>query len=138
MVSVTQTSESLSVTRINIAGHRLPAAEAAVLRVLLDADGPLLVGDVQTRLPGRQRAHTTVATLLGRLIERGLVAREPDGRRHRYRSVGGERALAVAALEQALARVDDPAGALVAFIDTLPANTRRMLQRRLRGRQEGR
>lgn len=119
--------------RVYVAGHRLPASEAVVLEALLDAERPLLVSEVQRRLAGRRWAHTTVSTLLGRLVDRGLVIREPEGRAHRYRSSGSAGELAAAALERALEGVDDPAGALLAFIDRLPAPTRRRLARRLRG-----
>lgn len=118
--------------RVHIAGHRLPEAEAEVLRVLLD-HGPLLVAEVQEHLPGRRRAHTTVATLLTRLVERGVVAREAEGRGHRYRAAGTEQDLAVLALERALQGVEDPARAVLAFIDRLPSATRRRLQRLFSG-----
>lgn len=121
------------VERVIVAGHRLPAAEAEVLKVLLAAGTPLLVGEVQGRLDGRTRAHTTVLTLLSRLTERGLVDREPGGRGHRYFAVGTERELAVDALERVLGTLDDPSDALLAFIDRLPARTRRGLTRRLLG-----
>lgn len=113
------------IERVTIAGHRLPAAEAAVLRVLLDAGGPLLVTEVNERVPGRARAHTTVVTLLGRLVDRGLVDREPAGRGHRYFAAGSEQDLAVRALAGILDGIDDPANALVAFINRLPARTKR-------------
>lgn len=116
--------------RVYLAGHRLPAAEAAILRVLL-ADGPLLVAEVTHRLPGRRRAHTTVSTLLARLMERGLVVREAEGRGHRYRAAGSEQELAALALSRALEGVDDPAAALLAFIDGLPPRARNRLRRRL-------
>lgn len=120
--------------RVLIAGHRLPSAEAEVLRVLLD-HGPLLVAEVRARLPGPNRAHTTVLTLLTRLASRGLVARRPEGRGHRYRAAGDEADLAVLALERTLQEVDDPAETLLAFIDRLPSPTRRRVQRRLSARK---
>lgn len=116
--------------RAFVAGHLLPRAEAEVLRVLL-AEGPLLVSEVRERLAGRPRAHTTVSTLLNRLVERGLAVREPEGRGHRYRAAGTEQQLAVLALERALQGVERPAEALLAFIDQLPPGTRRALTRRL-------
>lgn len=122
--------------RVTVAGHRLPGAEAAVLKVLLAAGRPLVVAEVQEHLDGRQRAHTTVLTLLSRLADRGLVLREQSGRGHSYFAAGTEQELAVAALENVLQTLDRPADALVAFIDRLPASTRRGLTRRLAGRRE--
>jgi len=124
------------VKRVIVAGHRLPAAEAEILRVLLAAEQPLLVAEVRDQLPGPTRAHTTVITLLGRLIKRGLVRREGDSRGHRYAPAGTEQELAVVALNDVVAGIDDPARALVAFINDLPATTRRGLRRALRDTEE--
>jgi predicted transcriptional regulator len=119
------------IERVIVAGHRLPAAEAEILRVLLAAERPLLVAEVRDRLPGTTRAHTTVITLLGRLLKRGLVRREGDSRGHRYAPAGTEQELAVAALNDVVAGIDNPAHALVAFINHLPASTRRRVRRAL-------
>lgn len=119
------------IQRVTIAGHRVPAAEAAVLAVLLAAERPLLVAEVRERLGGRPRAHTTVITLLGRLVERGLATRDGDTRAHRYLPSGSEQELALKALSQTLDGIDDPARALVAFINGLPAGTRRSVTRGL-------
>jgi predicted transcriptional regulator len=120
-----------SLERVVVAGHRLPAAEAEILRILLAAERPLLVAEVRDRLPGRTRAHTTVITLLDRLLKRGLVRRQGDNRGHRYAPAGTEQELAVAALNDVVAGIDDPALALVAFINRLPATTRRGVRRAL-------
>lgn len=125
------------IERVVVVGHRLPAAEAEILRVLRAADQPLLVAEVRDRLPGSARAHTTVITLLGRLLERGLVRREGDSRGDRYAPAGTEQELAVAALNDVVAGIDDPARALVAFINGLPATTRRGVRRALREQEEG-
>lgn len=124
------------VERVVVAGHRLPAAEAEILRLLLTAERPLLVAEVRDRLPGRKLAHTTVITLLGRLVKRRLVHREGDSRGHRYVAAGTEEELAVAALNEVVAGIDDPARALVAFINDLPVPTRRGLRRALREKEE--
>lgn len=114
-----------------VAGHRLPAAEAEVMRVLLDATAPLMITDISERLPTR-RAHTTISTLLTRLGDRGLVERESRGRGHAYRAVGTEQQLALDALRQVVDRLDDPAQALAAFINELPPKIRRSVTARLR------
>ncbi len=127
------TTERERVERVIVAGHRLPATEAEVLKVLLAAGTPMPVGEVQDRLGGRPRAHTTVLTLLSRLVDRGLVDREPGGRGHRYFAVGTEQELAVNALERVLGTLDDPSDAVLAFIDRLPPRTRRGVTKRLLG-----
>lgn len=125
-----------SVERVVVAGHRLPAAEAEILRLLLAAKRPLLVAEVRDQLPGRTLAHTTVITLLGRLVKRSLVRREGDSRGHRYAPAGTEQELAIAALNDVVAGIDDPARALVAFINRLPPTTRRGVRRALRDQGE--
>jgi predicted transcriptional regulator len=125
------------VAREIVAGHRLPGAEAEVLRVLLEAHAPLLITDISERLPKR-RAHTTISTLLTRLGERGLVERETRGRSHAYRAVGTEQQLALEALRQVVDRLDEPAEALAAFINELPPTTRRRVNARLRAGREQR
>ncbi|MGQ0826696.1 MAG: BlaI/MecI/CopY family transcriptional regulator [Actinomycetota bacterium] len=114
-----------------VAGHRLPAAEAEVLRVLLDATETLVITDILDRLPKR-RAHTTISTLLSRLGDRGLVERETRGRGHAYRAVGTEQQLMLDALRRVVDGLDDPAAALAAFINELPPTTRRRVTARLR------
>lgn len=120
-----------------VAGHRLPAAEAEVLRVLLDAPAPLMITEISERLRTR-RAHTTISTLLTRLAERGLVERETRGRGHAYRAVGTEQQLALDALREVVDRLDDPASALAAFINELPPRTRRRVTDRLRSDRDQR
>ncbi len=66
-----------------------------VLRALWRA-GEATVGDVHSSLQTRRRlARTTVATLLERLVARGLVGRDPvaggqQGRAHVYRALVAE------------------------------------------------
>lgn len=118
--------------RAVVAGHRLPSAEAAVLRVLLEAEAPLAVREVQASLPPPARAHTTVSTLLTRLGERGLVTRKRDGRGHLYHTAGTDQELAALALARALEGVEDQAAAVAALVDRLPPCSRRDIARRLR------
>jgi predicted transcriptional regulator len=117
--------------RAVVAGHRLPAAEATVLTVLLQTGRPMLVSELIPLLD-QPRAHTTVLTLLARLQDRGLVRRDGDGRAHRYRAAGDEQQLAVMALQRVLDSLDDPHAAVLAFVDRLPARLRAGLRRRQR------
>lgn len=118
-----------------VAGHRLASAEADLLRVLLAAPEPLLIAELQERLGDERWAHTTIATLLSRLRDRGLVVREPRGRGHAYAAAGTDEELAVMALERVVAELQDPAGTLAAFLDGLPSPTRRRIMAKIaRGR----
>lgn len=65
--------------------ERRPAGEleAAVMAALWAAGAPLTPGRVQTEL-GSGLARTTVATILTRLHEKGVVDRERQGRGYAY------------------------------------------------------
>jgi|GEM_PF-1490692 len=103
-------------SRRYVSGHLLPAFEADVLELLLRAGRPLSVAEVQASLPGPSRAYTTVATIIGRLVERGLVVGERSGRLYRYRPVGDERRLAELALDRLLESVSDPEAVILGFL----------------------
>jgi predicted transcriptional regulator len=106
-------------SRRYVCGHRLPAAEADVLELLLAAQAPLTVAEVQQSLAGARRAHTTVSTLLTRLADRGLVTRRPRGREYEWSPAGTAQELTIAALHQVLAGVDDPDAVVLGFLDTV-------------------
>lgn len=62
----------------------LTELQIAILRILWDR-GESTVQEIHAALTGeRGLALTTVATLLTRLVKRGVVARLEDGRVHRY------------------------------------------------------
>jgi BlaI family penicillinase repressor len=66
-------------------GIRLGDLQLRIMRVLWSS-GPTTVSEVQQRL-GRQRlAYTTVATMLRKLEDRGLVDHLEDGRKFLYRA----------------------------------------------------
>lgn len=77
--------------------HRSRTTAAALLGSLehqamaaLWADAPATVGQVLDRIneqrpPGDRLAYTTVMTVLGRLYDKGLLAREMVGRGYSYR-----------------------------------------------------
>lgn len=65
--------------------ERISDAEYAVMDVLWDAS-PLTASDVADRVdPTRGWNASTVKTLLARLVAKGAVAHEEDGRRYLYR-----------------------------------------------------
>ncbi len=57
----------------------IPDSELEILLALWD-HGPATVRDLLDRLPGPDRAYTTVQTLLNRLEAKGCVATRKDGR----------------------------------------------------------
>ena len=64
---------------------RLTALQLAVMQVLWSRD-EASVADVQRAMTGRRLALTTVATLLVRLEQRGLVSHRGEGRQYIYRA----------------------------------------------------
>src|SRR4029450_9558286 len=67
------------------AAPRLTASQLAVMQVLWSRD-EASVTDVQRAMTGRRLALTTVATMLVRLEQRGLVSHHAEGRQYIYRS----------------------------------------------------
>jgi len=63
----------------------LGGLEAAIMEHLWDA-GSGSVGEVVEAMRARRDiAYTTVMTVMGRLVDKGLLRREPDRRPYRYR-----------------------------------------------------
>ena len=67
------------------ASPRLTPLQLAVMRVLWSRD-EASVADVQHAMSGRRLALTTVATLLVRLEQRGLVGHRVEGRQYVYKT----------------------------------------------------
>ncbi|MFZ4690077.1 MAG: BlaI/MecI/CopY family transcriptional regulator [Polymorphobacter sp.] len=60
-------------------------AELAVMEILW-ADAPLTAAEVTARIdPARDWSDRTVKTMLGRLLGKGVLGHEEDGRRYLYR-----------------------------------------------------
>jgi predicted transcriptional regulator len=68
--------------------ERISEGELAVMEVLWAAAEPLTAADVTQRIdPARDWSDRTVKTMLGRLLTKGALAHEEDGRRYLYRPV---------------------------------------------------
>jgi predicted transcriptional regulator len=67
------------------AAPRLTPLQLAVMQVLWSRD-EASVADVRRAMTGRRLALTTVATLLVRLEQRGLVSHRVEGRQYLYRT----------------------------------------------------
>ncbi len=107
-----------------VCGHRLPALEAEVLELLLAAPAPMTVAEVQEALSGPVRAHTTVSTLLSRLTDRELVGRRRLGRVYEWFPADSAHGLAIRALEEVLAGVDEPHAVVMGFLENLTGRKR--------------
>ena len=65
--------------------ERISEGEQAVMEVLW-ADAPLTASEVAERIPdARNWSERTVKTMLGRLLSKGALVHEEDGRRYLYR-----------------------------------------------------
>lgn len=82
----------------------IPDAELEILQVLWDL-GQATVRDLLDRLPGADRAYTTVQTLLNRLESKGCVTTRKDGRALVYTPAVEREELLTAELADVASRV---------------------------------
>ncbi len=101
--------------------------EQEVLAALWAADGPQSPSDVHASFGG-DLAYTTIFTILGRLLEKGLVARERSSRGHRYRPAKGEAQLAAEQMRALLSRGPGEA-VLQHFVSGLSPDEEALLRR---------
>ncbi|MGH9080674.1 MAG: BlaI/MecI/CopY family transcriptional regulator [Acidimicrobiales bacterium] len=76
-------------------------------------------------------AYTTVATVLDRLVHKGLVLRRMDGRTIRFTAIGTRGAHTAVLMHEALAADRDPHAALARFAETLSTPEASVLRRAL-------
>ncbi|MFI7131067.1 BlaI/MecI/CopY family transcriptional regulator [Nonomuraea sp. NPDC050153] len=95
--------------------RKLGQLEAEVLAVLAGADAFLSTGE---RLGGAP-AHTTINTILFRLLDKGLVIRERRGRGFAYRLTANESGLAAERMFGHLRLAHDPSDVLSHFVHGL-------------------
>ncbi|GAB7102101.1 BlaI/MecI/CopY family transcriptional regulator [Streptomyces phaeofaciens JCM 4814] len=114
--------------------ERRPAGEleAAVMAVLWAAGSPLTPGRVQTGLDSGL-ARTTVATILIRLHEKGLVSRERHGRGYAYFPVQDAPGLTARRMHTELDRDTDRETVLARFVAQLNPGDEKLLRRLLEG-----
>ncbi|MGO8871399.1 MAG: BlaI/MecI/CopY family transcriptional regulator [Acidimicrobiales bacterium] len=111
---------------------RLGDLERRVMEILWERpDGELTVRDVTQVLP--DYAYTTVATVLDRLVHKGLVHRRMDGRTIQFTAVGTGDAHTAVLMHEALAAARDPDAALVCFAGSLSHSQALSLRRTLNG-----
>lgn len=94
------------------------ALEDDIMRALWDGEEALLPAEILERT-GLDLAYTSVATVLTRLLEKGLVSREADGRAYRYRAALREGELAAQRIAVILSHTNDRRGALAGFVNGL-------------------
>jgi predicted transcriptional regulator len=107
--------------------------EAEVLGILRKAGGPLSPGEVRRRLAAGQReelSYSTVVTIVSRLHDKGLLARQRAGRGFTYTPVD-EASLAASRMTQALGSGSDRDAVLTRFVSGLTGRDARLLRRLL-------
>jgi predicted transcriptional regulator len=112
---------------------RLGELERRVMDILWEEPGREMAGrDVASLLP--ENAYTTVATVLDRLVHKGLVHRKMEGRFIRFTAIGTPGAHTAILMHEALAiGGEDRESALVRFAETLSPSEAAVLARTLRG-----
>jgi predicted transcriptional regulator len=111
------------------------ALEAEILGILRDADGPLSPGEVRQRVASGQRgelSYSTVVTIVSRLHDKGLLARQRAGRGFTYTPVD-EASIAASQMSQALGSGTDRDAVLTRFASGLSGRDARLLRRLLAG-----
>ncbi|MBZ5733524.1 BlaI/MecI/CopY family transcriptional regulator [Nocardioides sp. TRM66260-LWL] len=95
--------------------------EAQVMEILWSAESALAVRQVLDALPqDRNRAYTTVMTVLDNLHRKDFVHRERVGRAWHYRPATSRDAHVAGLMSEALDTGGDRTAALVHFVEQLP------------------
>jgi predicted transcriptional regulator len=121
---------------MEVSRRRLGQLEAEVLAVLAGADGYLSPAELRERLAGTP-AHTTVNTVLFRLLDKKMVERLPRGRGFVYRLVADESGLAAERMFTHLRLAHNPSSVLSQFVQGLSASEEAALRAFLDERGEG-
>jgi predicted transcriptional regulator len=109
---------------------RVGELERRVMTILWEQGEDELTGrQVADVLP--EHAYTTVATVLDRLVHKGLVRRRKLGRSIRFAAVGTQGAHTAVLMHEALSHGRDPDSALVHFAEILTPEEAAVLRRSL-------
>lgn len=96
--------------------------EAAVMDRLWRWDRPVSVREVLEDVSqDRVLAYTTVMTVLDNLHRKGMVLREKSGRAYLYRPTRSRANHTAELMEEVLSNNPDRSGALLRFVEQLPA-----------------
>ncbi|MEU9448633.1 BlaI/MecI/CopY family transcriptional regulator [Streptomyces sp. NPDC048277] len=113
-------------------GERRPAGEleASVLAALWAAGKPQTAAQVRAAL-SQSLARTTVATLLGRLFDKGVIDRSPAPRGFAYFPVEDAHGLTARRMHRELDQDGDRSLVLARFVEGLTGQDERELRRLL-------
>jgi predicted transcriptional regulator len=108
---------------------------------LWSAERPLSIREILDRLRAedrRESGYTTVQTVADRLVRRGLLERERDGRAYRYRPVLSREDHILGLMLSALGDSPDHDAVLLRFAEAIDAEDARRLLGALAARRSGR
>ncbi|HEY2313920.1 MAG TPA: BlaI/MecI/CopY family transcriptional regulator [Streptosporangiaceae bacterium] len=106
------------------------ALEAEVLGIVRSASGPLSPGEVRERITAGQRrelSYSTIVTIVSRLYDKGVLARQRSGRGFVYTAVD-EASLAASQMRTALGSGIDHDAVLSRFVSGLSGRDARLLR----------
>lgn len=103
---------------VEVSRRKLGQLEAEVLAVLAGTEGFLSPAELRLRLEG-DPAHTTVNTILFRLLDKRMVERVQQGRGFVYRLTADESGLAAERMFGHLRLANDPSSVLSQFVNGL-------------------
>ena len=115
---------------------RLGNLERSVMEALWRRPDGMFAHDLAAGLPS-QPAVTTVLTVLMRLANKGMVARERVGRAHLYRATAGKDAFVAETMRAALDEAGDVAAAVQRFVGTVTPEVAAALRAALGDRDQG-
>ena len=111
--------------------ERLGPLEQQVMDLLWDHSGHT-VREVMDQLPSRP-AYTTIATVMGNLERKSLVAPNREGRSVRYLPQRTREEHTAGLMRQALGVSRDRTASILHFVDTMPDDERDLLRAYLAG-----
>jgi predicted transcriptional regulator len=112
------------------------ALESETLAQLWAAEEPQTPAQVLEQLPG-DLAYTTVATILSRLVAKGLVQRVPRGRAWAYRPADDRSGYTAMQMRRLLEQEADVGAVLARFVDDLDPAEEQVLRALLEGDAPG-
>lgn len=113
-------------------GERRPAGEleSSVLAALWASEEPQTAAEVRAAMP-QPLARTTVATLLGRLHDKGVIGRTSAGRGYAYFPLEDAHGLTARRMHRELDQDGDRSTVLARFVDGLSPQDEAELRRLL-------
>jgi predicted transcriptional regulator len=103
------------------------ALEDAVMKILWNTNEPLLPAEIRERL-SMDLAYTSVATVLGRLVAKGLVERQSHSNAFTYRACVDEATLVAQRMRAVLAQSSNQHHALAGFVNQLGKRDAQLLR----------